>query len=67
MSVRTQRTDAVLFPRPENGKITFHITGGVEVMRLDPQGMTYKGQRIEDAGEAYRAFMEVMEKMKAAK
>lgn len=32
-----------------------------EVMRLDHTGMTYKGQRIEDGGEAHRAFMEVMD------
>jgi hypothetical protein len=31
-----------------------------EVLRLDDKGMTYKGVLIEDAGEAYRAFMEAM-------
>lgn len=31
-----------------------------EIMRLDKDGMTYKGQRIEDGGEAHKAFMEVM-------
>ena len=39
--------------------ITFHA-GGTEVLRLDGEGMTYKGQRVEDAGEAHRAFMEAM-------
>ena len=31
-----------------------------EVMRLDKDGMIYKGNRIEDAGEAHRAFLDVM-------
>lgn len=30
------------------------------VMTLDKDGIIYKGQRIEDGGEAHRAFMEVM-------
>ena len=34
------------------------------VLVLDEHGMTYKGQRIEDAGEAHRAFLEVMAMMK---
>lgn len=34
-------------------------------MRLDSQGMTYKGQRIEDGGEAHRAFLEVMGRMRS--
>lgn len=36
-----------------------------EIMRLDKEGMTYKGQRIEDGGEAYKAFMEVMDIMRS--
>ncbi len=32
-------------------------------MRLDGQGMTYMGQRIEDAGEAHRAFLKTMTQM----
>jgi hypothetical protein len=31
-----------------------------EILRIDADGMTYKGQRIEDAGEAHRAFIEAM-------
>jgi hypothetical protein len=31
-----------------------------ELLRLDAQGMIYKGQRIDDAGEAYKAWMEAM-------
>lgn len=44
-------------------QITFHAGASTEIMRLDEQGMTYKGQRIEDAGEAHRAFLEVMAQM----
>lgn len=32
----------------------------VEILRLDKGGMTYKGKRIEDAGEAHRAFLATM-------
>lgn len=38
-----------------------------EVLRLDETGMIYNGQRVEDAGAAHRAFMEVMGMMKQAK
>ena len=31
-----------------------------EVLRLDDNGMTYNGVRIEDAGEAHRAFLKFM-------
>ncbi len=45
--------------------IVFTIAGNAEpAMRLDKDGMTYKGARIEDAGEAYRAFIEVMTGMR---
>ncbi len=47
--------------------IRFNLAETDEVMRLDHQGMVYKGVRIEDAGEAYRAFMEVMMVMKASR
>ena len=40
--------------------IIFSCLPGTEIMRLDMTGMTYKGQRIEDGGEAYRAFMDTM-------
>lgn len=36
-----------------------HIT-----LVLDKEGMIYKGKRIEDAGEAHRAFMEMMKAIK---
>jgi len=35
-----------------------------EVMRLDKDGMIYKGNRIEDAGEAHKTFLDVMHEMK---
>lgn len=37
--------------------------GSVEILRLDPSGMTYKGQLVEDAGEAHRALLEAMKVM----
>lgn len=44
--------------------ITFHCGfANEEIMRLDSQGMIYKGQRIEDGGEAHRAFLDVMGRM----
>ena len=42
--------------------IRFRIAGE-DVLVLDEQGITYKGQRIEDAGAAHAAFMEVMLKL----
>jgi hypothetical protein len=49
---------------PETDNITFHCgQASQEIMRLDEDGMTYKGQRIEDGGEAHRAFLEVMSAM----
>ena len=30
------------------------------VLILDKDGMVYKGSRIDDAGEAHKAFMETM-------
>lgn len=35
-----------------------------EVLRLDDEGMTYKGVLIKDAGEAHRAFLEFMKNAK---
>ena len=50
---------------PETNNITFHCgQAHQEIMRLDKDGMTYKGQRIEDGGEAHRAFLEVMSAMR---
>lgn len=40
------------------------LANKTEILRLDHTGMTYKGQRIEDAGEAHRAFIEVMTAMR---
>ena len=42
--------------------ITFRVNN-VEIMHIDEKGMTYKGVLIEDAGEAYRAFIEAMSRM----
>lgn len=46
-----------------------HVTFGVssheftEVLRLDKEGMHYKGRVIHDAGEAHRVFLSVMKQM----
>ena len=46
-----------------------HVTFGVssheftEVLRLDKDGMHYKGEVIKDAGEAHRIFLTVMKRM----
>lgn len=42
------------------GYISLNISPDVEVLRLDKDGMLYQGTRIEDAGEAYAAWMDVM-------
>lgn len=34
------------------------ILNGVEVVRLTPHGMEYKGQVVEDAGTAYKEITE---------
>lgn len=38
-----------------------------ELLRLDEKGFYYKGQYIQDAGEAHDAFLETMHKLKEAK
>lgn len=46
-----------------------HVSFGVssheftEVMRLDKEGMHYKGQIIHDGGEAHKIFVSVMHQM----
>lgn len=46
-----------------------HVTFGVssheftEVLRLDKEGMHYKGEVIKDAGEAHKVFLSVMKRM----
>ena len=45
--------------------VTFGITSHefTEVMRLDKDGMHYKGEVVKDAGEAHRIFLTVMKRM----
>jgi hypothetical protein len=51
---------AETLPPPPGALIQFEadalvfIVCGVEMFRLTPQGMDYKGQTVEDAGIAYR-------------
>ena len=50
----------------QDDNITF-FTAGTEIMRLTSEGMIYKGKMIEDAGEAHKAFLEVMRCMQVFK
>lgn len=43
--------------------ITFNAPDTSEALRLDSEGFHYKGQTIEDAGEAYRLFREWLAKV----
>ena len=65
---RADKAEAALSdPQQLENSITFHCgQAHQEIMRLDKDGMTYKGQRIEDAGEAHRALLEVMSAMREA-
>jgi hypothetical protein len=56
-------TSASLKDYRENNVI-FTCGSPEPVLVLDEQGMIYKGKRIEDAGEAHRAFLEVMALLK---
>ena len=45
--------------------ICFNIEGE-PIFKVDLDGIEYKGKRIEDAGEAHRAFIKTMELMDKA-
>ena len=46
---------------PTASAIHFYApAGGEEVIRLDKDGFHYRGQFIEDAGEAYRLMVEFL-------
>lgn len=52
--------DAVIGVTPKN---EFQFSSGDdEVLRLDEKGFHYKGQTIDDAGEAHRLFTNFMKK-----
>jgi hypothetical protein len=66
MSEKMEREGKSLWANlePQNS-IFFNCGASAEpVLVLDKDGMIYKGQRIEDAGEAHRVFLEVMAMMK---
>lgn len=50
----------------QNQAIHFFVNGNDNppVMTLAPEGMYYRGELVEDAGTAHRAFLEVMSTMK---
>ena len=66
--LRAERAKTALSdPQQLEDTITFHCgQAHQEIMRLDKDSMTYKGQRIEDGGEAHRAFLAVMSTMREA-
>ena len=57
---------SVALEMPVPRQITFNLreTESDPVLVLDKDGMLYRGKRIEDAGEAHRAFLEVMALMR---
>ena len=40
--------------------ITFNVGAADEAIRIDAQGFHYRGQFIEDAGEAHRLLVEFL-------
>lgn len=48
---------------PDKSSISFHMSpASDEVIRIDGQGFHYRGQFIEDAGEAHRLLVEFLRK-----
>ena len=65
MSEKMEREGTSLWGKIDfSNNVIFHLGAPEPVLVLDKDGMTYKGQRIEDAGEAHRAWLEVMVMMK---
>ena len=67
MSEKMEREGTSLWGKidPSNNVI-FHLGAPAgPVLVLDKDGMTYKGQRIKDAGEAHRAWLDAMAMLKA--
>ena len=67
MSEKMEREGTSLWGKIEpSNRIVFNCgAAAVPVLVLDKDGMTYKGKRIEDAGEAHRAFLDAMAMLKA--
>lgn len=51
-------------PNFEPNNIVFYAGTGTEILRLDKDGMLYKGERVLDAGQAYTAFTNWLEQTK---
>lgn len=49
-----------------DSSVIFQGANRAEILRLDKDGFVFKGQRIEDAGEAHRAWMEAMQTIQRA-
>ena len=48
------------FKQPLNNNIKFCSPPGEEVIRIDKEGFHYRGEFIEDAGEAHRLMVEFL-------
>lgn len=60
-------TGNLSFSLPENNTIAFYTSVNSDaVLKLDKDGFTYKGERIQDAGKAHAAFLETLSMMKKA-
>ena len=49
---------------PATDQITFHQNDSKEVLVLRTDGFYYRGQLVEDAGEAHRLFVEFFKRAK---
>lgn len=43
-------------------RVTFNNDANEPLLILDKDGFTYKGERIEDAGEAHALFLQVLKR-----
>jgi len=46
---------------PISTSLVFYAKGNEPVLEISTEGMRYKGVLIEDAGEAYQAWLDTME------
>lgn len=61
MTERDEPESALELSPYSGSEIQFKVGRADEpILVLDAEGMTYKGERIEDAGEAHKAFMAAM-------
>ena len=46
---------------PIPSSVVFYANGNEKILEISVDGMIYKGVLIEDAGEAYQAWLDTME------